>query len=42
MQSWLARFIGGKPTLEKPQFENKDDGKDDKKDGAARPAEAAS
>ncbi|HEX8680079.1 MAG TPA: S9 family peptidase, partial [Chthoniobacterales bacterium] len=24
MQSWLARFIGGKPTLEKPQFEDKE------------------
>ncbi|MDQ6654691.1 MAG: S9 family peptidase [Verrucomicrobiota bacterium] len=40
MQSWLARFIGGKPTLEKPQFENKDEGKDDKKESAPKPAEA--
>jgi dipeptidyl aminopeptidase/acylaminoacyl peptidase len=38
MQSWLARFIGGKPTLEKPQFETKDDGKDDKSKDSAKPA----
>ncbi len=38
MQSWLARFIGGKPTLEKPQFENKDKAKDETKDDAAKPA----
>ena len=39
MQSWLARYIGGKPTLEKPQFENKDETKDGlTKDSAAKPA----
>ncbi|MFL6594687.1 MAG: prolyl oligopeptidase family serine peptidase [Chthoniobacterales bacterium] len=36
MQSWLARYIGGKPTLEKPRFEDKD--KDEAKDSAAKPA----
>lgn len=42
MQSWLARFIGGKPTLEKPQFDSKDDAKEDKsKDAAPKPADAA-
>ncbi|MEY2562327.1 MAG: hypothetical protein QOH88_520 [Verrucomicrobiota bacterium] len=40
MQSWLARFIGGKPTLDKPHFENKDEAKDDKpKEAAPKPAE---
>ena len=36
MQSWLARFIGGKPTLEKPRFEDKKD--DDKGDDAKKAA----
>ncbi|MFL6529691.1 MAG: prolyl oligopeptidase family serine peptidase [Chthoniobacterales bacterium] len=38
MQSWLARYIGGKPTLEKPRFEDKDKDKDEAKDSAAKPA----
>lgn len=38
MQSWLARYIGGTPTLEKPHFESKDEGKDEKKDDSAKPA----
>ncbi|MFL6569081.1 MAG: S9 family peptidase, partial [Chthoniobacterales bacterium] len=39
MQSWLARYIGGKPTLEKPRFEDKEKDKDEAKDGAAKPAD---
>lgn len=41
MQNWLAHFIGGKPTLEKPHFENKDDKDEKSKDGAPKPAENA-
>ena len=40
MQSWLARHIGGKPTLEKPDFENwgkkSDETDDDKKPDAQK------
>jgi dipeptidyl aminopeptidase/acylaminoacyl peptidase len=40
MQDWLARHIGGKPTLEKPKFESKDDAKgDDAKKDAPKPAD---
>jgi dipeptidyl aminopeptidase/acylaminoacyl peptidase len=41
MQSWLARYIGGKPTLEKPKFEPKDEAKpDESKPAPTKPAEA--
>jgi hypothetical protein len=41
MQSWLARHIGGKPTLEKPKFEPKDEAKpDEAKPAPTKPAEA--
>jgi dipeptidyl aminopeptidase/acylaminoacyl peptidase len=41
MQDWLARHIGGKPTLEKPKFESKDEKKeDDAKKDAPKPADA--
>jgi dipeptidyl aminopeptidase/acylaminoacyl peptidase len=41
MQDWLARHIGGKPTLEKPKFESKDEAKgDDAKKDATKPAES--
>ncbi len=42
MQSWLARYIGGKPTLEKPRFEDKDKDKDkdEGKESATKPADA--
>jgi dipeptidyl aminopeptidase/acylaminoacyl peptidase len=39
MQNWLARYIGGKPTLEKPSFETKDEPKDEKKE-AAKPTDS--
>jgi dipeptidyl aminopeptidase/acylaminoacyl peptidase len=40
MQSWLARHIGGKPTLEKPKFEPKDEAKpDEAKPAPTKPAE---
>jgi dipeptidyl aminopeptidase/acylaminoacyl peptidase len=35
MQSWLARFLGGKPTLEKPDFENWGKPADAKKEAPA-------
>ena len=38
MQSWLARYIGGKPTLEQPRFEDKEKDKEDSKDAGAKPA----
>jgi dipeptidyl aminopeptidase/acylaminoacyl peptidase len=41
MQSWLARYIGGKPTLEKPRFEDKKDDDEKSKDSAPKPAEIA-
>lgn len=37
MQSWLARYIGGKPTLEQPRFEDKEKDKDEAKESAAKP-----
>jgi dipeptidyl aminopeptidase/acylaminoacyl peptidase len=41
MQSWLARYLGGKPTLEKPKFEQKDEAKgEDAKKDAPKPADA--
>ena len=40
MQNWLARFIGGTPTLEKPHFEQKDDAKGEEKADAPKPADA--
>ena len=36
MQGWLARLIGGKPTLEKPKFESKDEAKGDECKGRTR------
>ncbi|MBA2430837.1 MAG: S9 family peptidase [Chthoniobacterales bacterium] len=42
MQSWLARYIGGTPTLEKPNFETKDETKPgDPKAGATKPTDAS-
>jgi len=40
MQDWLARHIGGKPTLEKPKFDSKDEAKGDDAKAAAKPADA--
>ena len=40
MQSWLARHIGGKPTLEKPKFESKEDGKAEPPKEGGKPAES--
>ncbi|MBA4136433.1 MAG: hypothetical protein C0518_03855 [Opitutus sp.] len=39
MQSWLERYLGGKPALEKPDFENWGKKKDDKKTDEAKPEE---
>jgi dipeptidyl aminopeptidase/acylaminoacyl peptidase len=37
MQSWLSRYIGGKPALEKPDFDKKDEEKkSDDKNGAPK------
>lgn len=36
MQSWLSRYIGGQPTLEKPDFENWGKKKDEKKEEVAK------
>ena len=38
MQSWLARYIGGTPTLEKPKFEQKDEAKGEEAKPAPKPA----
>lgn len=40
MQSWLARFIDGTPTLEKPRFEQKDEAKSGEEKAAAKPVDA--
>lgn len=36
MQNWLSRYIGSKPTLEKPDFENWGKKPEEKKDAAAK------
>ena len=38
MQDWLARHIGGTPTLEKPKFEQKDEAKGDEAKAATKAA----
>jgi hypothetical protein len=40
MQNWLARYIGGKPTLEKPTFKTDDAKPDDAKKDATKPADS--
>jgi hypothetical protein len=39
MQNWLARYIGGKPTLEKPTFKTDDAKPDDAKKEPTQPAD---
>jgi hypothetical protein len=40
MQSFLARYIDGTPTLEKPKFEQKDEAKGDDAKASTKPADA--
>ena len=42
MQSWLARYIGGKPTLEKPTFKTDEAKPDDAKKDGTKPADKES
>jgi hypothetical protein len=39
MQNWLARYIGGKPTLAKPTFKTDDAQPEDATKDATKPAE---
>src|SRR3954470_8360139 len=39
MQNWLARYIGGKPTLERPTFKSDDAKPDDAKKEPTKPAD---
>jgi len=39
MQNWLARYIGGQPTLEKPTFKTDDAKPDDAKKDGTKPAD---